>query len=98
MATRPKGYGLTAEISSKVLLIFKKNDFNIFVCKIEGKFSQDLAQEAFEWMEVVTGKSVQPAPEDGGKVQEALNSGVILCEYGLIHWFVLLVMTKPPVD
>ena len=54
----------------------------ILFSQIDGKFDQNLAQEAFDWIVEVTGKPVQPAPEDGSKVHEALGDGVILCEYG----------------
>ena len=59
---------------------------NNFICKIEGKFDQDLAQEAFQWIEDVVGESVQPAPETGEKVQEALSDGVFLCKYGITFY------------
>jgi len=68
MANRPKGFGMTAELAKKK----------------SAKFSQDLANEAFDWMndvleEAEIGVSL-PAVTDEKGVQVALKSGIVLCK------------------
>ncbi|CAG5120642.1 unnamed protein product [Candidula unifasciata] len=68
MATRPRGYGLTGEISRK----------------IASKYDVNLEQEARLWIEAVLGEPIsdedssQPLGMD--KFQAVLKNGVILCK------------------
>ncbi|BFZ15253.1 hypothetical protein BsWGS_18292 [Bradybaena similaris] len=68
MATRPRGYGLTGEISRKMA----------------SKYDINLEQEARQWMEAVLGEPIsnedssQPLGMD--KFQAVLKDGVILCK------------------
>jgi len=68
MATRPKGYGMTAELAKKK----------------EAKFDTDLANEALQWMKLVLAEkghkfkfNYANYPKD---VVAALKSGIALCK------------------
>ncbi|CAH1785932.1 unnamed protein product [Owenia fusiformis] len=65
MAARPRGYGMTAEISRK----------------IAGKYDEDLEQQARHWIEDVTGESLGEgdAPLGLDKFQAVLKDGRHLC-------------------
>ncbi|XP_059158834.1 myophilin-like [Physella acuta] len=69
MATRPRGYGLTGEISRK----------------IASKYDVGLEQEARLWMEAVLGEPLAPdedssVPLGMDKFQAVLKDGVTLCK------------------
>lgn len=69
MATRPKGYGMTAELSRK----------------IAAKYDENQEQEARLWMEAVVGEPVDPGVSSGEimgskRFHEALKDGVYLCK------------------
>lgn len=69
MASRPRGYGLTAEIKGK----------------IAAKYEVEKEQEAREWMEAVLGESIDPSvpqhePLGPDRFHAALKDGIILCK------------------
>lgn len=68
MASRPRGYGLTAEVNRK----------------IQEKYDVNLEQEARLWIEDVLGEELVPGsdrsqPLGHDKFHEVLKSGLILC-------------------
>ena len=66
MATRPTGYGLTAETKRK----------------IDSKFDADLANQALDWIEAVCDDSLFDDRDESNLkkyVQEKLKNGAILC-------------------
>jgi len=69
MASRPKGYGLTAEIKGK----------------IAAKYEVEKEQEARLWMQDVLGEPIDPSVSDSellgpDRFGEALKSGILLCK------------------
>lgn len=67
MATRPTGYGLTAETKRK----------------IDSKFDNDLAHQALDWIEAVCGESFFNDRDDANLkkyIQDQLKNGAILCK------------------
>ncbi|XP_052797167.1 myophilin-like [Mya arenaria] len=69
MANRPRGYGLTSEVNSR----------------INKKYSFELEQEARQWMEAVLQRPLvegedSDTPLGEEKFQAALKDGVLLCE------------------
>ncbi|KAK7479229.1 hypothetical protein BaRGS_00029573 [Batillaria attramentaria] len=68
MATRPRGYGLTAEVNRKIL----------------EKYDVNLEQEARLWIEDVIGEELVPGsdrnqPLGHDKFHEVLKDGLVLC-------------------
>ena len=83
MASRPKGYGLTAELEAKVisLYVYLGTFVNVrseypFVQKA-AKYDDNLAAEAVAWIEEITGDAIDGSSPDS--IQEALKDGVTLC-------------------
>ena len=67
MATRPTGYGLTAETKRK----------------IDSKFDAGLANEALDWVEAVCGEELFNDRDQSNLkkyIQEKLKNGIILCK------------------
>lgn len=65
MATRPKGYGLTAELESKIC----------------DKFDSTLARDAFNWISELTGDSFPSnVSQTTSDVHQVLKDGIILCK------------------
>lgn len=69
MASRPHGFGLTAEVRDK----------------IAAKYDINLEQEARQWIEAVTGEPLNPSvsadePLGADRFHEALKDGVALCK------------------
>ncbi|KAJ8298404.1 hypothetical protein KUTeg_024935 [Tegillarca granosa] len=69
MANRPRGYGLTSEITRK----------------IQGKYDHHLEQEAREWIENLLSRKLGDSDDPLGPngLQQVLKDGSILCQYDL---------------
>ena len=84
MASRPKGYGLTAELEAKVVCVcmYLSTFVNVrseypFTQKA-AKYDDNLAAEAVAWIEEITGEAIDGSSPDS--IQESLKDGVILCK------------------
>ncbi|KAL8562209.1 hypothetical protein ACOMHN_005194 [Nucella lapillus] len=69
MASRPKGYGMTAEVNRK----------------ISEKYDVRLEQEAREWMEAILGEPLEEGADPSvplgvDKFHKALKDGLVLCK------------------
>ena len=85
MATRPKGYGLTAELESKVWVLYLYNYIfhnDLSLSQISDKFDSTLARDAFNWISELTGDSFPSnVSQTTSDVHRVLKDGIILCKY-----------------